>query len=564
VSGIARSRIALCWTVPTASSEPVTGSRLRLAADLAKKRQRSRVQRSSTRLPPPADGGSFGTRAGRCAKAELRVDVRYLIDTNVVIPLEPTAAENLESSTPAAAELIRRLSEARIQTLVHPACLDDLARDRDVERRTVREVLVQKYPQLESPPSDADIESEVGRPTRRSNEWVDNQLLAAVHANAVTALVTEDAGIHRKAGRLGISDRVLTVRDALAQVATLAQRHVDPPPSAELRYLYELNTSDPIFEGLRSDYGTDEFDSWWTRSAQEGRRAFTISSGDDLSHYAGLCVLKGWDSEYGLGARAFKVSTFKVGDEFQGNRYGELLLKALFRHCDEHEAHSVWLTSFDRHEALGVLLADFGFERHTVRTARGEAVWVKRLRPVADEEVNDALDYHVRFGPPALQVRESHVYVVPIQPRFHALLFPDAEPQAELGVESRPFGNAIRKAYLSNASIRRLRPGDVLLFYRSHAYHGVHTVGVVEDVFVSSDADEIAGRVGQRTVYSLEQIRELARREVLVVLFRQDRVLADAISDDELIANGVIARGPQSIASVGAECVRWLADRLAA
>lgn len=104
--------------------------------------------------------------------------------------------------------------------------------------------------------------------------------------------------------------------------------------------------------------------------------------------------------------------------------------------------------------------------------------------------------------------------MVPIEPRWHRLLFPDGEPvedtlfPATLGLSAQPFGNALRKAYLCNASSRLLRPGDPLLFYRSRDQKAVYVVGVCEDTLVSQEPDEIIATVGRRTVYSLQEIQQ--------------------------------------------------------
>jgi len=48
---------------------------------------------------------------------------------------------------------------------------------------------------------------------------------------------------------------------------------------------------------------------------------------------------------------------------------------------------------------------------------------------------------------------------------------------ATVAVETHPFGNALRKAYLCHASTRRLEPGAPLLFYRSKDEKAVFVVG---------------------------------------------------------------------------------------
>ena len=128
----------------------------------------------------------------------------------------------------------------------------------------------------------------------------------------------------------------------------------------------------------------------------------------------------------------------------------------------------------------------------------------------------------------------------------------------------RAFGNALRKAYLSRGPIRRLQAGSCLLFYRTHDLQAVTCAGVVESTLVSRDAQAVARFVGQRTVYSFEQINEMCVSEVLAILFRQDRLLESPISLAELRANRVVRGAPQSIMTVPREVVPWLGQRIGA
>ena len=91
-------------------------------------------------------------------------------------------------------------------------------------------------------------------------------------------------------------------------------------------------------------------------------------------------------------------------------------------------------------------------------------------------------------------------------------------------------------------------------------------VGVCEDTLISRDPAEIVATVGRRTVYSLEEIHNLARRnEVLVVMFRQDRLLrADPITLSELFGGRVLNSWPQSITQLRSEGTAWLEQRLGA
>ena len=489
---------------------------------------------------------------------------RFLLDANVLIPLEPTSPSELEADAPIAAEVVRRASELGFHLLVHPETIRELATDRDPARRVTRRVLLSKYEELTDPPGLEDVESVLGAVPRQSNNWVDHLLLAALHADAVHYLVTNDEGIHRKARRLKISaDRVLTIADARALLDTLVNHPQTPPPQVRTRALHSLRRSDPIFESLRGDY--PDFDRWFQRKRQEGREAWTIEARD--GRYAGICIWKPEDDEHQLGGKVMKISTFKVADEHRGHRYGELLLKTAFNELHANHYDHVWLTAFERHAALITMLEEFGFERLPDQTELGELVLAKRLTLLGGESA-DPFEYHRRYGPPAVDLSmEGGVYVIPIRPRYHRRLFPDhpLEPPTLFPLSDEPFGNALRKAYLSQSQIAPLPRGATILFYRSMDQQAVTAVGVVEDTMRSDDATGIAEFAGQRTVYSYNEIEELARQEVLTILFRQDRLLDKPWPLDDLIGARILNAAPQSITQIhDKEAIEWINRQLAA
>jgi GNAT superfamily N-acetyltransferase len=488
--------------------------------------------------------------------------MRLLLDTNILIPLEP-GADAIPSLAPVAAEFHALMTRGHHEALLHPAYRFDLERDRDEGRRSRTTMLAAKYPPLERPPSvNEALEAAVGSPDPGTNDWVDDQLLAAVQADAVDYLVTEDQGLHRKAERVGLQERVASLAEAVSILRNLFDIAVAPPPAVDMRKAHELDLTDPIFTSIRGDY--PGFDVWMTGIRRAGRDCWTVTTPG--SGYAAIAIIKPENEFEGVRERVLKISTFKVSDDYRGRHYGELLLKTIFGHVHANSYDLIYLTAFPRHEELLRLLADFGFEQRTAMPD-GQVVVMKRLRPRDDEGLS-ALDYHIRYGPPAILSVTAPAVVVPIQPGFHSILFPEQEVEltgqtALFTAADEPFGNALRKAYLSHGVLRRLEPGSILLFYRSGDIQAVTTVGILEAWQASSVPEVIAHFVGKRSVYSFGQIAEMCKEnEVLALRYRQDRVLRPPLSLADLLEHRVLRGPPQSIMRANREGLPWLAEQI--
>lgn len=493
--------------------------------------------------------------------------MRFLIDTNVFISSEPTRHAEAEVFTSQGMELAR-LAAGEHQLVVHPSVRDEIAHDRDADRRAVREQVVARYPVLDGPPAvQQRLTDLLGQPSIGSHDWFDHQLLAAVFGNAVHGLVTQDDRIHRKATRLGVGDRVYYLADAIAALEALQRQPPDFLPSVEFKPMYQLDLADSFFDSLRADY--DGFDNWFRDKQADGREAFVVAGPD--GRCAGICAPKAGDDEIGVGGRVTKVTTLKVAEEFKGNRYGELLLKALFRHLHRNQDDWVWLTVFDKHRDLIDLLIAFGFEDVGPHPT-GERRYAKRLTaPSGGHSSTDPLAFHIKYGPPALLIDPDQTVIIPIRPEYHEGLFPDAptEPGAPLQLPGlaapRPHGNALRKAYLCRAAIRTLAEGAALLFYRSEDRQAVTAIGVLEAHLISSDPGALLDFVGTRTVYSAEEVAAMASTgEVLALRFRQDRFLEPPITIDEMQGARAVKRAPQSIHRVHKEAIPWLKSRIGA
>jgi GNAT superfamily N-acetyltransferase len=496
--------------------------------------------------------------------------MRFLLDTNVVIALEPTAPDAVEPGTAGAIDFAKLAAEGKHELTIHPAIEADYNRDPRQARRDLRRLLSGRYTELADPPHvPVELTELLGEPVAGSNDWVDNQLLAALADDRVDVLVTEDQGVHRKARRLGLSDRVLGVSEAASALRSLFDTAPVPPPHVELVRGHMLDKHDPIFDSFRADY--TDFDGWLRKVRTEQRDAWVIRN--TKGQYAAVAIVQPKkDGKLDLPGKVLKVCSFKVQPEAAGLKFGELLLKTVFDHCYANNYGGAYLTAFPRHEALIALAEEFGFVASDATTPRGEILLRKRFVPSDGEGGDDALDFHVQFGPRALH-RDAAVFIVPIQPRFHGLLFPETEPPRLAFDEPQPYGNAIRKAYLCHAKIERLRAGATLLFYKSKSKSGTKTtsvneqsiqcVGVVERVVRSQSVETIAREVGRRTVYRYADIDRMTRdRPVLAILFRHAITMHQPIKLAELRRHELLGGAPQSIAQARTSALEWARKRI--
>jgi L-amino acid N-acyltransferase YncA len=488
--------------------------------------------------------------------------LKFLIDTNIFIPLEPRSSSDLEALTKTTARLARLANEFGHSLYIHPAASFDVDRDGDQGRKKLRRIQLEKYPALPDPPEvSTQLEAILGRTSLGTNDWVDNQLIAAVAADSVDFLISEDVRIHKKARKLDFTDRVLTVTEAISLLLDLSEKVPSSPPAVLAVKAHAINSEDPILNGFRKDYLN--FDQWLRKCKRQHRQAWIIKS--DEEKLAALCIINHEKTPPGgLNGKVLKLCSFKVSDSHNGFRFGELMLKAVLDHAFENCYEWIFVTVFEKYSKLIELFEDFGFSKLDKKTNLGEIVLAKPLNPqIDDSKIKDSLVYHIRYGPRFFKTEGVSWYVVPIKHRYAQVLFTEAESQTPLFAGLYPSGNAIRKAYLCNSRVRSIIPGSILVFYRTEEYRGGIAIGVVEKTFVSSSSDDIVKIVSKRTVYSLEEIKTLCKHPVLVILFRQAQIFSPPISLNRLVNGAVFVRPPQSIKKLKEEGKQWLQEVVA-
>lgn len=496
---------------------------------------------------------------------------KLLIDTNILIELEDHREITEQFSA-----LYQKCQSNNVQVFVHEASKQDIARDKDAKRRQIILSKIDKFPLLDGIelPDKTDLETTYGQ-IKSPNDLVDITLLYALHeADAVDFLLTQDRGLHKRAQKIGIANRVFRVEDALVWLRDAFDKQEVFLPYIEEKKCHQLNRNDDIFNSLRNDYSG--FDNWFAKNcARNHRECWTINFNHEI---AGIAIRKDesfndlkadipsvWDYFLNTPAKILKICTFKIKDKFRGEKLGEQLLKQVLWWTHKNTYDFLYLSVFPKHESLIEMLLQYGFEtigRKSNELYLGKAFLPGILKKAAS---TDALSYHRQYYPSFLSGTEINKYLIPIKGQYYETLFPENiakrqpdlfDTEEDLSTNKIP-GNTIRKVYVCHAVIKSINPGDILLFFHLKDKNSLHsqsliTVGIVDGFDITCKTDEIVKLTAKRSVFSQEQLNKFTQGDtkyVKIINFLLAGHINPAILYDNLQQIGI--KGPyQSIRSV--------------
>ncbi len=483
--------------------------------------------------------------------------MRILLDTNIIILREDNKViqEDLQI-------LMKIIQKLDYKILVHPKSIEDIKRDTDEERRKVTLSKFKAYDSMEVSPDPRKnrVFTEITGAPKNDNDLIDDYLLYSIYKNAVNFLITEDGGIHKKAYKLRISERVLNVLEALDLFKKDLPKDVRLPPALYKTTMADLNVNDPIFDTLREDY--QKFNDWYARKSTEGRECWIYRRNNGS---LGAVLIYKFEEEIILSEppleqkRRIKIATMKVSHV--GHKIGELLLKLSFELAINNDIPEIYLTHFTReNDFLVDLIKDYGFRKVSIIkrewTEVPEDVFVKKIFiQKGDIEEIPHVEISKQYYPNFYDGVEVKKFIIPIQPGYFKKLFTDFpirqttmdEHLGEFIIE----GNTIKKAYLSQANIKKMEVGDLLLFYRSIDVQSILSIGVIEQIdYDMRDPAEIISIVGKRTVFSSREIEEISQKNTIVILFNHLFHLNRPIKFKKLLEMGILHGPPQSISEI--------------
>lgn len=474
--------------------------------------------------------------------------MKILFDTNVFIRLTDVRTQ-LPSEY---ADVVRMIQELHYTIVYHPAQISDWERDNHEERRLVNLSRIRQYVKIVDPPVPSEFELQsYGWRQSSANDAVDNALLYAVKRMVVGMLVTEDREMLKKARLAGIQEQVCDV-GALYEFLSgqLQASKLIQPTNVAIRNvpLYYLDLNNRFFDSLRDSY--KGFNEWFKRVAQE-RSAWVVQS--DEGDILGLCIYKIernealTDAGLRMTGTVLKLCTFKVAGI--GYKLGESLLRQAFLFAVYNGLEAVYVqVRKGQQERLCRLLEEFGFS--DVGLYKDDAVWMKPMKPSTSEkfslEPRRNRDFAIKYYPYHFEGGGVSKYIVPIHPAYHDQMFPEINECSLLFTPENGYmftseANAVKKAYICRSGIRKIKEGDLLLFYRCSDTKTIDTLGVVEQVVKTDDPEKVFASVARRTVLTDKSIsRMVDNREVLVLLFRFIQHLHKRVSKRELMDMGIV------------------------
>ena len=478
--------------------------------------------------------------------------MRILLDTNILI-----LRENYHIIPDNVAKLMSLLNGLETCSIhVHPLSVSEIKKDKNIERQTINSKKISSYAILENYPdykNDSNFIEIVGIP-QESNDIVDNQLLYCVYRNVVDYLITEDQALLNKADLLGL-ETVVSTNEAITLFEQFYPKtDIDLIQSFIKEKAYNFNLSDDIFDSLKEEY--KEFPSWWKKIANRDVYAYKSDEGKinallipkiETNEVIDCSPTLKFD-------KVLKICLFKVASHARGLKLGERLLKIAFDYAMLNKVENLYLTHFcQEKDYLVHLIEKFGFYKYG-ENSRGEGVFVKRIIKDTNDENTNITYLNKRYYPSFCSNTDINKHIVPIQPAFHKKLFPDyvfTSQQLSMFKDTPSEGNSIKKAYICNANTTKIKPNDILLFYRTHDIMSITTLGIVESVhYKQKDPDEIMKLIAKRTVFSFEEIKNICNSDVLVILFNQNFHLKKDFSYDKLCQNGIVGGPIQTITEI--------------
>jgi GNAT superfamily N-acetyltransferase/predicted nucleic acid-binding protein len=495
--------------------------------------------------------------------------MKILLDTNILIQRENNTVvpDNI-------AQLIRIIGELNYKICIHPLSIAEIKKDGNTSRREINLSKLSSYPVLDGYPNylnDTEFVALLPKLTS-TNDIIDNQLLYCVQQNIVSHLITEDQALLHKADVLGLNT-IYGVNEALEIFSSyLPKSDINLASTFKIEHPYNVDINDPIFETLKESY--PEFVNTWWKKVVESDRAIYLFKDSCSSKINAILIPKIEDEDIDctpkiLRDKFVKICLFKVSEQARGLKLGEHLLTLAIEYAKRNNVNKLYLTHFkEENDYLLYLIESYGFVLRGTNS-RGEEIYTKEIVAPSNvlEILGNPVEINTKYYPSFCDGANINKFIVPIRPVYHEMLFPNYKHKEDtLGKQMELFtlsdrikshGYGIKKAYLSHTFVSSMKPGDLVLFYRSEDYMAITSVGIVEQIHTKITEPELIKKLtAKRTVYSSQDIEKLCEQDTHVILFRWCTHLNKEVRYADLLNEGIITGQIQRIQTLSDENYR--------
>jgi rRNA-processing protein FCF1 len=473
---------------------------------------------------------------------------KILLDTNMFIYLEDYGIIDQKIAT-----LTKRLFDSdEYKIVIHPKTKEEILNIKDEEKRNIFSSKISIYKEIKSPPkADLKFHNLVG--CKNSHDEIDNEILFSIYRNCAQYLITNDKELIKKANKIGLNERVLSIDKALEIFKDKKIDVIRKPVFIEYKYLHELDINDSFFDSLKNDYLG--FEEWFAKKQLNEEQAYvTIEDGKIKSFL--MVKIEDENEKYTdflepfEPAKRLKISTMKVADT--GKKIGESFIKIIVEKALKENVDEVYVTVFDNQKYLIEMLESYGFEKKTKKkTPKSDGKF--ELENVLVKDLKKKQEFY-----PFFKLDNKRIFIIPIKDVYHKLLFQESEKQFQLSLDDfqgkNTASNSLKKAYLCDSNTKKIEKGSILLFYSSGVKKAITSLGIVDAVFNKfDDFDEMFNLVNKRTAYSEKELRNGFKKDKLVILFKLYYSFDKYVTFDYLLENKIVNGAIQTIMQIKQE-----------
>lgn len=474
--------------------------------------------------------------------------IKVLLDTNIIVYRE---SDNVYKER--IGELFKIIdNNPDMYKYIHPIIKQELLQNFHNEKRDLLLDRLTSYNVLNSSRNvDYKLKTITSPLNKTDNDQIDDIILNELYIGKVDFLVTEDKKIKEKSILLGIGHKVMNINEFI--FSNKAEKSINHNILDIYKVKFgDLDINDPFFDSLKNDY--PGFLSWYEKKRQEDVYCYK-----EQNRILGLLFLKNEEPELEDYSdikppmkknRKLKISTFKV--EISGKKIGERFMKIIFDQALFSMVDEIYVTIYDNDEKKINLIRyfeKFGFQYYGKKN--NELVYIRSMKKFFDS------DYPLKSYP--YFKRNNDTFIIPIKPKYHTYLLPDSILHRETYNNIHmPVEYAINKYYITNCGWLEIpKIGDNIVFYRSKQEGAIAkyssvltTIGIVTNIFIPRNSQELIDKVSGRTVYDENELRITYSKNTYVIEFAYITTLDKKLNYDFCKANGILDDAPRGVLKI--------------